>query len=182
VTQRVNLTSANLANKNLSNANIDDAIMPGANLTNTNLTGTNLSESDLTGANFTNASLYNTCLCYADLTNCNFAYTSFGATDISGAILAQSRFSSMSCFTLDFIKTQNMQGCSFIHNDGSTSKMSNPPIVISGLDTRPTIIMDDTITAAQSTIKHNDIRQIAKRAAEKITRTKYEHEKIKDNH
>jgi hypothetical protein len=66
-----------------------------------------------------------------------------------------------------------MQGCAYIHSDGSISKMSNPPIVINGTDNHPIIIMDDTIKSAQSVAKQNNIREIAQRATAKLALTKY---------
>ena len=109
----------------------------------------------------------------ADLTACDFKYTSFGATDIMGATITKARFSGTSCFTLNFIQTRDMQECAYIHSDGQTSEMSNPPIVIHGTNAHPIIIMDNTIKSAQTIVKQRNIRQIAQRATAKLAATKY---------
>ncbi len=145
VTQQINLENIDLQNANLMNANLDEAKMPGANLSGANLSGANLSESQLNGANITNAALYNTCLCYSDISYCSFEDSSFGATDITGANLAESRFSTLSTFSLDFTLVGNMEGCVFRDPGGTLCAMSRPPIVLSGLPNGPLVLMDHQV-------------------------------------
>lgn len=145
VTKRINLHNANLRGHNLSNANLDDGKFSAADFSHTNLTGANLSESYLKDAIFDNATLYNTCLSYANLTACSFIGASFGATDICGAILTRVQFSTLSCFTLDFIKSKNMKHCVFIDQNKNHSEMSHPPLVLWGHKEQPIIATDDTL-------------------------------------
>ena len=142
INKGIDLSHAELSNINLSNANLDDAQMPHANFNNANLSGTNLSESNLKGANFTNTSLYNTCLAYSDLSACRFEHSAFGATDITGARLSHTLFSGLSCFSLDFIEAGIMQDCIYKDRNGKTRPMSQPPIVIKGLNPRPLIFFN----------------------------------------
>jgi hypothetical protein len=145
VEENINLGHANLRNKNLTNACLDNALMPGADFTHANLTGANLSESVLRGAKFSGATLYNTCLACSDLRGAVFEDASFGATDITDSNLSQCSFSTLSCFSLDFSQVRTMQGCTFKNPDGSTSIMSRPPVVITGLGSMPLIFMDNHI-------------------------------------
>jgi hypothetical protein len=150
VKDRIRLDNIDLSHKNLSNANLDNALMPSADFTGTNLTGANLSECTLTGARFSGSSLYNTFFCYSDLSGCDFEDASFGATDIHGAILADTRFSTLSCFSLDFSRAQHMRGCLYINPDGTSCRMSAPPVVIRGLRHDPIVFMDDQVKAGRN--------------------------------
>lgn len=149
VAEKMDLSYANLSNLDLSNANLDDARLAYANFSRANLTGANLSESNLAHANFDGAALYNVCFALSNLQMCNFENASFGATDITGANISCTKFSTLSCFTLGFIDAREMHGCVFKNPDGTTSKMSRPPIVINGLKTTPLIFMDRHIKAGQ---------------------------------
>jgi hypothetical protein len=142
VAEQVNLEKADLRNINLTNANLDGANLAGAHFTGANLSGANLSEANLKGARFEGASLYNTCLCYSDLHACNFESASFGATDMTGCDLSGSRFSTLSCFGLDFALVENMQGCVFRDPGGTICEMSRPPVAIKGPGVNPVVFMD----------------------------------------
>ncbi len=161
VREKTPLPSLDLSHKNLSNAMLDDAILPYADLRHTNLTGTNLSESDLKEANFEGATLYNTCLALSNLTACNFENASFGATDIHNTILSHARFSTLSCFSLDFTHTRRMEHCEFITPDGQICKMSRPPIVIRGLGKAPLILLDDTVRAGHNRLDQHRLTALA---------------------
>lgn len=150
VADRVDLSGIDLAKRNLSNANLDDAIMPNALLAGANLTGTNLSEAKMSGSNFFGAALYNTCLCYSDLTLCNFEDCRFGATDIAGAVLDGSRFSTLSTFSLDLINAGSMADCVFCDSSGQICQLSKPPVVIQGLFHQPLILMDKDMKIGNS--------------------------------
>ena len=165
INQKINLDQINLSNQNLSNANLDNAIIPRADFTGANLTGANLSESYLRGAHFKNTTLYNTCLCYSNLSECSFKDSFFGATDIFGAILRKSHFSTLSCFTLNFSTARHMEECTFINPNGTISKMSQPPIVINGLINQPLIIMDNEIKAGHNTISHHKLLPLSRKLA-----------------
>lgn len=143
--QRIDLAYADLRYADLSNAHLDDALMAGADLQYANLSGANLSEAYLPGTSFKNAALYNTCLAFSDLQRCNFEDASFGATDINGAQISGAVFSSLSCFTLDFDLTANMENCRFINKNGIISRMSRPPVVVKGLCSQPLIFMDNHV-------------------------------------
>lgn len=151
---RINLSHIDLSHQNLTNANMDEAIMPSADFTGSNLSGANMSEGYFRGANFYNASLYNTCLCYANLSQCNFVNASFGGTDILGTILSSALFSTLSTFTLNFSASKSMQGCIFINPDGTTSNMTQPPIIINGISTQPIIILDKEIRNGHKILNH----------------------------
>lgn len=142
VAEHINLDGIDLHNANLINANLDDAVMPNANLSGANLSGANLSESIFTGSNFAGTALYNTCLCYSDLSYCDFGEAAFGATDITGCDLSESRFSTLSTFTLDFNHVRSMTGCVFRDPGGTLCAMSRPPVVIHGLGNGPVILLD----------------------------------------
>jgi len=142
VADHVSLQYTDLRNTNLMNAALDGADLTGALLTGANMTGANLSEAKLKNANLNGAALYNSCMCYSDLSGCNFENASFGATNITSSDISKSRFSTLSCFTLDFAFADKMEGCSFITVDRLACPMSRPPIVIHGLTPSPIIVMD----------------------------------------
>lgn len=133
IEKKICLDHADLRNCNLINANMDNAQLDHADFTNANLAGANLSEAQLKGARFSNTTLYDTCLAYSCLRSANFEDAFFGATDITGADISHSSFSTLSCFTLDFVHADSMQRCIFKNPDGRLSEMSHPPIVIKGL-------------------------------------------------
>ncbi len=161
IRNRIPLPHIDLRHKNLSNAMLDEAILPHADLSYTNLTGTNLSESYLKGASFEGAALYNTCLAISNLTACNFENATFGATDIHNTILSHARFSTLSCFSLDFTHTRQMEHCAFIHPDGKVSKMSRPPLVIKGFGKTPLIVLDDVVQSGHNVLNHTKLSALA---------------------
>lgn len=162
VQKQINLSHINLANQNLTNANLDNAKMPHANFNGTNLTGTNLSESNLHGATYQNAELYNTCLSYSDISNCDFRNTNFGATLIEGCKIQSSKFSTSSCFDLDFRNTENMKGCVFEDLEGEKHAMSFQPIIFKGLMNKPIAILDHTIAIGTKTIPKRLLPELIK--------------------
>ncbi len=145
VKRHIPLNNVSLKNRNLSNANLDDGIFADADFSGSNLTGANMSECYLKDARFENTSLFNTCFAHSNLTGCDFNGASFGATDISGSILQGCSFSTLSAFTLDFCKAREMGQCAFISHQGQSSKISTPPIVLSGLGKLPIIMLDDDV-------------------------------------
>jgi len=159
------LNNADLSNRNLSNVNIDDAIMPGADFSHANLSGANMSEAYFKNARFTGAALYNTCFYDTNLTGCDFTDASFGATDIFGAILSGARFSTLSCFSLDFHNAREMSGCIFKSPDGRVSRMSKPPIVIRGMGKDPVIFLDDHLKSGHKMVNGDRLLPIAERLA-----------------
>jgi hypothetical protein len=142
ITEKITLAYADLKHKNLVNAQLDDACMPYADFTRSNLSGANLSESMMQGAQFTGVSLHNTCLAYSDLRGCVFENASFGATDVTGSDISFSSFSTLSCFSLDFMHVHAMKNCVFKNPDGTLSALSRPPIVVNGLGCMPLIFLD----------------------------------------
>ena len=152
VKRRTPLFDIDLRNKNLSNANLDDGIFGHADFTGCNLTGANLSESYCRGANFSGASLFNTCFAYANLTECHFLDTSFGATDMTGSIIDRSQFSTLSAFSINLNKAKQMNECIFIANDGTITELSEPPIVINGMNKAPIIVTKTHILKGHSRI------------------------------
>ncbi|MCC6597668.1 MAG: pentapeptide repeat-containing protein [Alphaproteobacteria bacterium] len=163
VNLRLNLEHIDLSHKNLSNAHLDEALLRGANFTGTNLSGANLSDSQLSGACFDSAALYNTCLALSDLEGCNFENASFGATDIHGTILDHARFSTLSCFSLDFTRARQMGGCHFVNPDGRICRMSRPPIVIRGLGREPLVLMDEDIKAGHNLLDRTRLERIGRK-------------------
>lgn len=159
------LSGIDLSHKNLSNANLDCSHMPGANFTGTNLTGANLSECNLTGALFNGAALYNTFFCDSDLSDCNFENATFGATDIHGARLANTRFSTLSCFSLDFTRARHMTDTLYINPDGSTCRMSRPPIVIRGWARDPIILMDESVKSGHNLLNRKRLEPLIRKLA-----------------
>lgn len=133
VSERVNLSGADFKNKNLANACLDDGLFAGADFTGANLAGVNLSEATLTNASFADTDLYNACFAYSDLKNCDFRGASFGATDITGADISFSRFSALSCFSLDFTHARVMHGCRYTGIGETEFSFSLPPVVMRGL-------------------------------------------------
>jgi uncharacterized protein YjbI with pentapeptide repeats len=145
VTNNTDLTGADLRARNLSGISLDDALLDQADFTGSNLTGANLSEARLRGASFINTCLYNTCFAYSDLQGCSFIDASFGGTDITGSNLSHSTFSTLSCFSLDFVDAAAMTGCIFTNPDGMIATMSKPPLVIKGASRSVIIFMDRTV-------------------------------------
>ena len=136
IADNVNLAGADFRNRNFSNACLDDGLFERADFSGANLTGANLSEARLNNAFFTNADLYNTCLAYSELKNCDFSGSSFGATDIAGTDIGGARFSTLSCFSLDYSSARAMPGCRFINDRREDFFFSNPPVVIRGVGPR----------------------------------------------
>ena len=157
IQDRINLRHADLKNTNLMNANLDDAQLSHADFSGANLTGANLSESELQKATYINSVLYNTCLAYSDLRQSNFDGASFGATDITGCDISFSRFSTLSCFSLDFFNVKHMRDCCFVNHDGILSRMSRPPVVIRGLQSLPVVFMDRHIRTTDKIITDQEI-------------------------
>lgn len=172
VEKHIQLANIDLKNKNLSNANMDDAFLPGADLTGTNLTGANLSESNLEGAKIRNASLFNTCLNLSNLSMCDFEGSLFGATDITDCIIDSAKFSTLSCFTLNFSGVKSMRDCTFTNLEGQISTMSKPPVIIQGLTRQPLIIMDRDIKSGHQTISPSQLRTLSPPQPQKETNRK----------
>lgn len=145
IVKKIPLNNIDLRGRNLTNANLDDGIFSDADFSNTNLTGANMSETYCRNANFENASLFNTCLAYSNMSNCNFKGASFGATDMSASLIDGAQFSTLSAFTIDFSKVRQMRNCTFHADDLAVSKLSKPPIVITGLRNSPIMMLDDDI-------------------------------------
>ncbi|MCB9983347.1 MAG: pentapeptide repeat-containing protein [Rhodospirillales bacterium] len=160
VADRVALHCVNLRCQNLTNANLDDALMPGADFSGANLTGANMSESYFKDTNFTGTALYNTCFCDSNISACNFEDASFGATDIHGAILSQARFSTLSCFNLDFVTARAMTGCVFTNPDGTLCPMSRPPIVVRGAGNEILVQLDHHTKTGHNIVESQHLRQI----------------------
>ncbi len=172
VADKAILNHADLTNRNLTNVNLDDAIMPGANFTNSNLTGANMSEAYFKDARFNGAALYNTCFYDSNLTGCDFTDASFGATDIFGTIISNARFSTLSCFTLDFQSVRNMDGCLYISRDGHICRMSKPPLVVHGYTRKPIIFMDDHVKAGHNLIDSKRLKPLAKKLTSRLINTR----------
>ncbi len=170
VLDRVALDCVNLRNKNLTNANLDDAIMPHADFTGANLTGANMSEAYLKGSNFVATALYNVCFNDSNITACDFSNASFGATDIYGTIISHSQFSTLSCFSLDFVHVRQMSGCIFINPDGRICEMSKPPIVVRGMGREPIILMDRHVKAGHNIIDHKRLKPLAAKLSTRALR------------
>ncbi|MFP4097161.1 MAG: pentapeptide repeat-containing protein [Alphaproteobacteria bacterium] len=178
IKKTIELPHIDLSNKNLSNLNADGAIMPYADFSGSNLTGANLSESFLYNANFTNASLYNCCMSYADIRKCDFRGAGFGATLINGANIAESQFSTLSCFDLDFISCINTKNCRFIEPDYTPRDMSYPPTVIKGLLSTPIIVIGNHIKIGEKTLKYETVpillQTLSTHAYQQIDRNNHE--------
>ncbi|MCB1652073.1 MAG: pentapeptide repeat-containing protein [Alphaproteobacteria bacterium] len=168
VRKKITLDNVDLRHKNLSHANLDNAVMPGADFSHSNLNGVNLSESHLRGAVFKNATLHGACLCYSNLSECIFEDSSFGATDIFGAILGRARFSTLSCFSLNFSAALHMEECLFVDAVGTLSKMSYPPVVIHGLSHHPLIILDQDIKEGHTTIKRESLHALSQKLSARL--------------
>lgn len=133
VREGADLSHADLSKRNLGNACLDDGFLEGADFSGCNLTGANLSETCLRGASFRGADLYNVCMACADLSHCNFEDAAFGATDISGSDISFSRFSTLSCFTLDFTAARRLENCVYSGEESTALSWSAPPVIVRGL-------------------------------------------------
>ncbi len=134
VVLKKNLDGICLKNANLSNACLDGARMRNADLSNSNLSGANLSEADVSGSCFIQSSLFNSCLCWTNLSGCDFRFAGFGATDISGSILDFCSFSGLSAMSLNFGECLSMAGCRYEDLYSKHLEMSDPPLIINGLE------------------------------------------------
>lgn len=170
VRDRVALNCVSLRNLNLINVNLDDAIMPGADLSGSNLSGTNMSEAYLKGAAFNGSALFNVCFNDSNMSACDFTDASFGATDIHGSIISHAQFSTLSCFTLDFVQTREMGGCIFINPDGHICDMSRPPVVIRGIGRSPIILLDKHIKAGHNIIDQKRLRPLVEKLSVRTLR------------
>jgi len=160
INRRTALPHVDLRTQNLSNANLDDGIFPHADFSGANLTGANISESYCRHANFNETALYNTCFAYSTLSMCNFKGAHFGATDMSGAIIDGAQFNTLSAFTIDFTKTKQMQGCTFINNTGQIAQLSAPPIIINGISKSPIIMLGDHIYRGHKRLDHKHAQHL----------------------
>ena len=175
VKNKITLDHVNLAHMNLTNANLDGADMPYADFQGTNLTGANLSEAKLENSNLSNTSLYNTCLAYSQLDKCNFIGTSFGATDITGASLTYSKFSTLSCFDLNFEHAKSIHGCVFKTIENKSFSMTIPPVILKGLFRTPIIILDDIVKIGSRTFPKSNFKNLAHMLSFFIHREHYIH-------
>ncbi len=142
----VDLSGADLRHARLGNAALDGLVMRGARLDGANLAGANMSEARLDGTVFTGAALHNACLCLSGLTRCDFTAALFGATDITGARIDRSRFSTPSAFTLNFREAESFDGCLYFDEAMTPCPFSRPPLVISGL-AKTIAVMDRHVLA-----------------------------------
>lgn len=154
--QKTDLSYIDLKYKNLSNLNLDGAIMPYADLKGSNLIGANMSECYLDGTIFDDSSLYNTCFAYSQMPSCSFLGCQFGATMIEGCNIQDSKFSTSSCFDLDFYLTTAMSGCIYVDQNYRTHKMSEPPSVLKGFLNTPIIILDQSIKVGSQFFSYED--------------------------
>ena len=155
IKRNIDLSHINLRNQNLSNANIDGANMHDADFSGSNLSGANLSEALLHNSNFRETSLYNCCMSHSDLRECDFSGAGFGGTLIDYADLGGSRFSTLSCFDLDFVYCKSLEECKFIDPGNKHYEMSGAPIVIKNMLNTPIIIFDKTVKIGEKTIKRS---------------------------
>lgn len=155
VIEGVCLDGADFSHSNLVNANLDDASLRQACFTGANLMGANLSDACLDNADFTNANLQAACLCFSSLRYCNFTGCLFGATDIAGADLSHSLFSTLSAFSLNFRDAKAMAHCLYQDADTYLCPISKPPIAIQGL-TYPVILMDTHIKVGKTLKPYKD--------------------------
>lgn len=142
IKDRADITNVNLKNTDLSRASLDEAVFHFADFTNANLTGANLSGATFTDCRFHGAALYNTFFCYSHFRHCSFESASFGGTDITSAWLEDCLFSTLSCFTLDFVLARTMRGSRFTDPEGKIYPMTRPPLVIKGTHMGPICLMD----------------------------------------
>ena len=173
VHRRVALEHGDFTNKDLSNVNLDEAIAPFAKFSHSNLSGANMSEALLNGSDFSSSALYNTCFHSSNLKGCNFKDAHFGGTDIHGASLGHSEFSTLSCFTLDFIRCREMKGAVFINPDGQVCSMSRPPVIIKGWRNLPVILMDDVIKSGHSVIDAKRVMGLLPRLSKRLFEYRY---------
>ncbi len=144
VADGVALDGADFTDANLVNARLDDARLKGSSFRSANLMGANLSEAVLDAADFSDAGLQNACLCFTSLRYARFAGALFGATDIAGADITGSVFSTLSALSLNFRDTADMQACVFEDREQRCYPLTRPPVVIHGL-TYPVIFMDSHV-------------------------------------
>jgi len=145
VADNVTLRYADLRHQNLSNANLDGAIITNSTFSGSNLMGANLSEANLCHSTFHNCDLQAACLSYSNLNTCDFRGALFGATLINDTSMEKAKFSTLSCFDLDFFSVVNMDGSTFCNGHDEIYEMSRSPIVIKGLLNTPVIILDKYI-------------------------------------
>ena len=144
---------------------LDGAQMRHADFTGCNLDGTNLSESNLSHADFTDCTLYNACLAHSNLQFCDFMHAFFGATDITGADLSDTTFSSLSCFSLNFATALSTQRAHFRSADGRVSQMTDTPIIIHGSDPQPLVFIDKDMYLGHRSLRKNKAAEILKHIA-----------------
>ncbi len=144
IAQNICLENANLKYLNLSNVNLDGGQLRNTDFSGSNLSGANLSEADLSHGTFNNCELYNACLVDSLMDHTDFQGASFGATDISGSVLRNSKFSTLSCFSLEFIHAKTIRNCIFKAASGQIHHFSKAPIVIKGYAQHPIVLFENT--------------------------------------
>jgi uncharacterized protein YjbI with pentapeptide repeats len=137
VNQNISLKNADFSHQNLSNAMLDDADFEGADFSHANLTGANLTHTNLSSCDFSHATLYNCFLSLSSMHKCNFSYAFFGGTDIAGALIDYASFAGSSTFSLAFINTESMMGCTYYHDETMRIEFNQPPLVVGGLGSEP---------------------------------------------
>ena len=143
--------------------------MAHADFSGSNLTGANLSEAYLKNANFSNTALYNTCFSFSNMAACDFKEARFGGTDIAGAIIDGSAFSSLSAFSLDLTLVRQMKDCLFVNRNGQASIMSRPPIVLKGFGKTPIILTDNHIHAGHNRLDHKRLLPLIEKLSKRAT-------------
>jgi uncharacterized protein YjbI with pentapeptide repeats len=175
VDNKIALNGIQLKRCNLSCATLDTAQMANADFSFSNLNNANLSEAVLAGSDFTSASLIGTCLAQSDLSDCNFHYCDFGATDMSGAILDNALFSTLSALQLPFRLARSMRNCTFLTASGEKITFSTPPIVLHGFLNAPITIIGQHILIGHRhhklSMRHTEkIRRIAQSKVDKLVK------------
>lgn len=145
VADNVAMNYADLRHQDLSSANLDGAIITNSTFSGSNLMGANLSEANLSKSTFHNCDLQAACMSYSNLNQCDFRGALFGATLINDTHMENTKFSTLSCFDLDFFSVANMNGSTFCSGHDEIYEMSRSPIVIKGLLNTPVIILDKYI-------------------------------------
>ena len=139
-----NLHHIDLSNKSLKDICLDDARIIHGKFRGSDLRGANMSEGCFRGCDFSNALLHSACLNESDFSDAAFINTRFGDTDCAGTNFSNALFSGLTTFYMRLHESYSLDHAHYIHDDGRAYKMTQAPVVLSGLG-QPVVLLDHHI-------------------------------------
>lgn len=148
VSEGVCLDYINLRKANLVGAHMDMAKMHGACLWGADLTSADMSDGCFDDADFRTVILKDACISDGSFINANFHGAYCSQMLVDGADLSGSKFSCPSIFSCDLVSAKSLKNSTYSHHGEIDCPLSDPPIVIRGLDKQVVIMGSDILVGA----------------------------------